>query len=83
MPNAPGNIDNSHLPSKLPIHPRNPPVAVSGDSAACRNNKDLPIEPLSVLIANYRMLYDVGTRHVVSAGAFVGAGSVHHAQRPW
>jgi hypothetical protein len=25
MPNALGNIDNGYLPSKCPIHPRNPP----------------------------------------------------------
>jgi hypothetical protein len=29
------------------------------------------------------MVYDVGARHAVPVDAFVGAGSVCHAQCPW
>ena len=36
---APGNTDNGYLPSKCPIHSRNPPVAVSGDSADRRKQQ--------------------------------------------
>ena len=39
MPNALGNIDNGSLPSKYPIHSKNPPNAILGDSTdrhSCR-----------------------------------------------
>jgi hypothetical protein len=47
MFNTVGATDNASLPSKCPIDSKNPPNAITGDSADRRNNKDLPIEPLS------------------------------------
>jgi hypothetical protein len=46
MLNALGNIDNGSLPSKCPIHSRNPPSPFLANSADRRNSKDLPIKPL-------------------------------------
>ena len=48
MPNALGNIDNGHLPSKCPIHSRNPPSPFFRDPAARREDPSNPRHPRSI-----------------------------------